>query len=249
MESVSRSCNGRRSERQVLCVTKDDPRRRISRSCSASRIPCAARAVFLAHAVACSTHTVAPVLILYQNSSAPYPQNPLRDADGEAFIDVSSFILFFSSVFSSFTVSISSSISMSLVLNSSTNLCRFCSISNVVVLVLTAETAAIDDAVGTPTTRDIIEWNGMERNGTEWNGTEWNTAVGINKPKHFNFYRCVLYIITPSCKSWSVPPPVPSPSYSSSQISTVVYSLTVLGASSKNSLRSCRRTISAGMRS
>ena len=167
MESVSRSCNGRRSERQVLCVAKDDPRRRISRSCSASRIPCAARAVFLAHAVACSTHTVAPVLILYQNSSAPYPKNPLRDADadGDAFIDVSSFILFLRSEFSSFTVCISSSISVSLVLNSSTNLCRFCSISNVFVLVLTAATAAIDDAVGTPMAIDI-QWNEMEYCGS-----------------------------------------------------------------------------------
>ena len=30
----------------------------------------------------------------------------------------------------------------------------------------------------------------------EWNRIESNNAVGINKPKHFNFYRCVLYIIT-----------------------------------------------------
>ena len=100
------------------------------------------------------THTVAP---WHQNSSAPYPNNPLRD--GDAFIDVSSFILFFSSEFSSLTVCISSFISVSLVLNSYTNFCRFCNISNVFVLVLTAAMAAIDDAVGTPMTRDIM--NGM----------------------------------------------------------------------------------------
>ena len=114
------------------------------------------------------------MVIWHQNSSAPYPQNPLRDADadadGDAFVDVSSFTLFFKSVFSSFTISISSSISMSLVLNSSTNLCRFCSISNVFVLVLTAEMAAIDDAVGTPMVIDIMEWNGIEWNGIEYCG-------------------------------------------------------------------------------
>ena len=109
------------------------------------------------------------MVIWNQNSSAPYPNNPLRDGDGDcdgdAFIDVSSFILFFSSVFSSFTVCISSSISVSLVLNSSTNLCRFCSISNVFVLILMAATAAIDDAVGTPMAIDI-QWNEMEYCGS-----------------------------------------------------------------------------------
>lgn len=73
-----------------------------------------------------------------------------------SFIDVSSFILFFSSVFSSFTVCISSSISVSLVLKSSTNFCRFCSISNVVLLVLIAAAAASVDAVGTPMVMGII---------------------------------------------------------------------------------------------
>ena len=147
MESVRSSRSERRSERQGVHV---------------------ARTMFLAHAVACSTHTVAPVLILFlcQNSSAPYPNNPLRDGDGDAFIDVSSFILFLRSEFSSFTVCISSSISVSLVLNSSTNLCRFCSISNVFVLVLMAATAAIDDAVGTPMAIDI-QWNEMKWNEME----------------------------------------------------------------------------------
>jgi hypothetical protein len=106
------------------------------------------------------------VKTLCQNSPAPYPNNPLRDGDGdgdgEAFMDVSSFILFLRSEFSSFTVCISSSISVSLVLNSSTNLCRFCSISNVDIFVLMAATAAIDDGVGTPMVMDIMEWNGME---------------------------------------------------------------------------------------
>jgi hypothetical protein len=88
-------------------------------------------------------------------------------------MDVSSFILFLRSEFSSFTVCISSSISVSLVLNSSTNLCRFCSISNVFVLVLMAAMAAIDDGVGTPMVMDIMEWNGMEWNGMEWNGMEY----------------------------------------------------------------------------
>ena len=108
------------------------------------------------------------VKTLCQNSSAPYPKNPLRDGDGdgEALMDVSSFILFLRSEFSSFTVCISSSISVSLVLNSSTNLCRFCSISNVFVLVLMAATAAIDDEVGTPMAIDIMEWNGMEYCGS-----------------------------------------------------------------------------------
>jgi len=108
------------------------------------------------------------MVLWHQNSSAPYPKNPLRDGDGdedgEAFMDVSSFILFLRSEFSSFTVCISSSISVSLVLNSSTNLCRFCSISNVFVLVLMAATAAIDDGVGTPmVVIDIMEWNGILR--------------------------------------------------------------------------------------
>jgi hypothetical protein len=92
-----------------------------------------------------------------------------------SFIEVSSFILFFSSEFSSFTVCISSSISVSLVLNSSTNFCRFCSISNVVLLVLIAAAAASVDAVGTPmVVRDIMDWNGME--------------VITNEPVHFQFY-------------------------------------------------------------
>ena len=113
------------------------------------------------------------MVLWHQNSSAPYPKNPLRDGDGdgEPLMDVSSFILFFSSAFSSFTVCISSSISVSLVLNSSTNLCRFCSISNVFVLVLMAATAAIDDEVGTPMAIDIMEWNGMEWNEMEYCGS------------------------------------------------------------------------------
>ena len=129
---------------------------------SANRSP-EARTVFpCSHCRACAEYGVIlqnVMVIWHQNSSAPYPNNPLRDGDGDgdAFIDVSSFILFFSSVFSSFTVCISSSISVSLVLNSSTNLCRFCSISNVFVLVLMAATAAIDDAVGTPMVMDIME--------------------------------------------------------------------------------------------
>ena len=177
MESVRSSRSERRSERQGVHVAR-------------TVFPCARSRVLHSHCRACAEYGVIlqNVMVIWnQNSSAPYPNNPLRDGDGDAFIDVSSFILFLSSEFSSFTVCISSSISVSLVLNSSTNLCRFCSIANEFVLVLTAATAAIDDAVGTPMVIDI-QWNGME-----WNGMEWNNAVRINKPKHFNFYR-VYYI-------------------------------------------------------
>ena len=127
---------------------------------------CARSRVLHSHCRACAEYGVIlqNIMVLWhQNSSAPYPKNPLRDGDGdgEAFMDVSSFILFLRSEFSSFTVCISSSISVSLVLNSSTNLCRFCSISNVFVLVLMAAMAAIDDEVGTPMAMDIMEWNGI----------------------------------------------------------------------------------------
>jgi len=140
MESVSplRSKDGRHQCRQGVRVAKDGRGVR-----------------------ACAEYIM---VIWHQNSPAPYPKNPLRDGDGdgdgdgEAFMDVSSFILFLRSEFSSFTVCISSSISVSLVLNSSTNLCRFCSISNVDIFVLMAATAAIDDGVGTPmVVIDIME--------------------------------------------------------------------------------------------
>ena len=81
-------------------------------------------------------------------------------------IEVSSFILFFRSEFSSFTVFISSSISVNLVLNSSTSFCRFCNISNVDIFVLMAAFAASDDEVATPMVIDIMEWNGMEYCGS-----------------------------------------------------------------------------------
>lgn len=99
--------------------------------------------------------------LLFQNSSGPYPKNPLpllRDVGGGvALIEVSSFILFFRSEFSSFTVFISSSISVNLVLNSSTSFCRFCNISNVDIFVLMAAFAASDDEVATPMVIDIME--------------------------------------------------------------------------------------------
>ena len=201
MESVSPLRSKGRSERQGV---------RLKRTV----FPCS-------HCRACAEYIM---VIWNQNSSAPYPNNPLRDGDGDAFIDVSSFILFFSSVFSSFTVCISSSISVSLVLNSSTNLCRFCSISNVFVLVLTAATAAIDDAVGTPMAIDI-----------QWNEMEWNEII------IFNFYRA--YYIS----SWSAPSPVPSPSYSSSPTSIVAYSLTGPVVSSKSLSQNYPPTINSDM--
>jgi hypothetical protein len=123
--------------------------------------------VFLARAHG-STHTNRVLCLLccnavvrFQNSSAPYPKNPLLREGDDALIDVISFILFFKSEFSSFTVCISSSISISLVLNSSTNFCKCCNISNVVLLILIAAAAASVDAVGTPMVRDIMEWNGI----------------------------------------------------------------------------------------
>ena len=142
--------DGRHQCRQGVCVAR-------------TVFPCARSRVLHSHCRACAEYGVIlqnVMVIWHQNSPAPYPKNPLRDGDGdgdgEALMDVSSFILFLRSEFSSFTVCISSSISVSLVLNSSTNLCRFCSIANEFVLVLTAATAAIDDAVGTPMRVDIM---------------------------------------------------------------------------------------------
>ena len=64
---------------------------------SANRSP-EARTVFpCARSRACAEYGVIlqnVMVIWHQNSSAPYPNNPLRDGDGEALMDVSSFILF-----------------------------------------------------------------------------------------------------------------------------------------------------------